>query len=70
MTTASTLPDFNPSGDPRVDTIKRKTEELLATCRIFARQEGVDGRCIALAMTNYEQAAMWAVKSLFVKPTP
>jgi len=60
---ATTLPKFNPSGDERVAVIKGKTEEILD---YLNRLEGVDGRCKSLALTNYEQAAMWAVKSLFV----
>jgi hypothetical protein len=67
----TTLPDFNPSGDHRVDTIKGCTEKLLQICDALRADPTVDGRCLALAMTNYEQAAMWAVKALFVgrKPT-
>ena len=61
--TATTIPDFNPSGDTRVQEIKAKTEELLN----YVSEFGGDERCKALALTNYEQAAMWAVKSLFVK---
>jgi hypothetical protein len=61
--TATTIPSFNPSKDPRVDDINAKTEELLT----LVRSLGGDARCKSLAITNYEQAAMWAVKSLFVK---
>ena len=57
----TTLPNFNPSNNEVVADIKNRTEEilqlLLAKCP--------DNRCRAIAMTNYEQAAMWAVKSNF-----
>lgn len=66
---ATTLPDFNPSADPRVSEIKSRTEELLTLVRSYGEAEvnKADARCVSLALTNYEQAAMWAVKSLFVK---
>ena len=57
----STLPDFNPSNDERVAKIKTMTEELLA----YLRNHVPDNRCRSLAITNYEQAAMWAVKANF-----
>ena len=60
----TTLPEFNPTGDDRVAKIKTLTEELI---KYVEGLEGVDGRCKAVALTNYEQAAMWAVKSCFVK---
>ena len=59
--TASTLPDFNPSGNENVAEIKRRTEELMA----FLRENVPDNRCRSIAITNYEQAAMWAVKANF-----
>ena len=59
--TASTLPNFNPSGDDRVATIKAKTEDLLK----YLRESVPDNRCRSIAITNYEQAAMWAVKANF-----
>jgi hypothetical protein len=62
--TVTTLPKFNPSKDERIDEIKSRTEALLDYLKSL---EGVDGRCVSLALTNYEQAAMWAVKSLSVK---
>ena len=58
---ASTLPDFNPSGNEKVAEIKRRTEELMA----FLRENVPDNRCRSIAITNYEQAAMWAVKANF-----
>jgi hypothetical protein len=58
---ASTLPTFNPSGLAVVDTIKAKTEDLLA----YLRENVPNNRERAIAITNYEQAAMWAVKANF-----
>lgn len=57
----STKPEFNPSGSEVVDQIKQKTDELMA----FITENVPDGRRRALALTNYEQAAMWAVKANF-----
>lgn len=58
---ASTLPNFNPSNNENVAEIKRRTEELMA----FLREQVPDNRCRSIAITNYEQAAMWAVKANF-----
>lgn len=58
---ASTLPDFNPSNNENVAEIKRRTEELMD----FLRDNVPDNRCRSIAITNYEQAAMWAVKANF-----
>ena len=57
----STLPEFNPSNDQRVAKVKAMTEEVFA----YLRSNMPDNRCRSLAITNYEQACMWAVKSLF-----
>jgi hypothetical protein len=58
---ASTLPAFNPSGSEVVAAIKAKTEDLLA----YLRDNVPNNRERAIAITNYEQAAMWAVKANF-----
>ncbi len=58
---ASTLPKFNPSNNPVVDGIKQRTEDLMQ----YLRDNCPDNRCRSIAITNYEQAAMWAVKSNF-----
>ena len=58
----STLPDFNPSGSDVVATLKAKTEDLLA----YLRDAVPANRERSIAVTNYEQAAMWAVKANFV----
>lgn len=52
--------DFNVSGSSIVDEIKQKTAELIN----LVEQHGKDGRLNALAQTVYEEAAMWAVKSV------
>ena len=57
----STLPDFNPSGSDVVAEVKARTEALLE----YIRSEVPDNRCRSIALTNYEQAAMWAVKANF-----
>jgi len=55
------MPSFNPSGKTEVDVIKNLTEELLA----YLRENVPDNRERSIAITNYEQAAMWAVKANF-----
>ena len=59
---ASTLPAFNPTGNEVVAGIKSRTEELMT----FIREHVPEGRERSIAITNYEQAAMWAVKANFV----
>lgn len=61
MAEPSTLPEFNPSGSDVVATIKAKTEDLLA----YLRDNVPGNRERSIAVTNYEQAAMWAVKANF-----
>lgn len=61
MAEESTLPDFNPSGSDVVAEIKSRTEDLMA----FLRSAVPENRCRSIAITNYEQAAMWAVKANF-----
>lgn len=61
MSKVTTLPAFNPSGRPEVDEIKRRTEELIQ----YITENIPDGRRRSIALTNYEQAAMWAVKACF-----
>ena len=57
----STLPDFNPSGSEVVAGIKSRTEDLLK----YLRDNVPNNRERAIAITNYEQSAMWAVKANF-----
>lgn len=54
---ASTLPGFNPSGSEVVAEVKRQTEGLLN----YIREHVSANRERSIAITNYEQAAMWAV---------
>lgn len=62
MSKESTLPAFNPSGSEVVAEIKRRTDELMD----YLRDAVPENRHRSIAMTNYEQAAMWAVKANFV----
>jgi hypothetical protein len=56
-----TFSDFNPTNNADVAAIKEMTDQLID----YVKRVGKDERRVALAVTNYEQAAMWAVKSLF-----
>lgn len=58
---ASTLPDFNPSGSEVVAEVKARTEALLE----YVRENVPNNRERSIAITNFEQAAMWAVKANF-----
>lgn len=62
MSKETTIPSFNPSKNAQVDVIKAKTEELLE----YIRDSVPENRLRSIALTNYEQAAMWAVKANFV----
>lgn len=57
----TTIPGFNPSGSDVVAGIKSRTEELIQ----FIEANVPDGRRRSIALTNLEQAAMWAVKANF-----
>ena len=57
----STLPNFNPSGNQQVAEIKSMTEGIMQ----YLRDNVPNNRERSLAITNYEQAAMWAVKANF-----
>ena len=61
MAKESTIPEFNPSGSDVVAETKRLTEELMD----YIRSNVPENRCRSIALTNYEQAAMWAVKANF-----
>jgi hypothetical protein len=56
--------DFNPSGNEDVNTIKAQTADLID----YVSAHGKDPRCTALAKTAFEEAAMWAVKSVTKQP--
>ncbi len=51
---------FNPSNDSIVDQIKQKSAELINLCETLKAK---DVRLASLAQTDYESAAMWAVKA-------
>lgn len=56
---------FNPSDDSLVAKIKQKSAELIDLCEELRQDEGSaeKNRCLALAQTYYETAAMYAVKA-------
>lgn len=57
---------FNPSEQGIVDQIKQKTAELINLMDSISHNPNEGGervRLIALARTDYESAAMWAVKA-------
>lgn len=56
---------FNPSANSNVDQLKQKTAELIDLCHKCGDQtdDPEIGRLWSLAMTHYEDAAMWAVKA-------
>ena len=51
---------FNPGGIQEVAEVKQKAAQLIDM--IYCA--GKDARCSKLAMTAFEEGAMWAVKSL------
>lgn len=56
--------DFNPSAESAVDIIKNKTAELINLVNDCPAEDGEVKRLVSLAMTSYEEAAMWAVKAV------
>lgn len=59
---------FNPSEISEVAQIKQRTAELINLVADMPKPEDPDeraefSRLVALALTSYEQAAMWAVKA-------
>lgn len=62
MSNETTIPSFNPSGSEVVAEIKARTDALMD----YLRAAVPDNRQRSIALTNYEQAAMWAVKANFV----
>jgi len=57
--------DFNPSADDTVSNIKQRTAALIDLVQTIKvnKPSGDVARCVALAQTAYEEAAMWAVKA-------
>jgi hypothetical protein len=61
-----TFKDFNPTNDPRVGIIKGQADDLIRYVREKTEAGGPEAqRRAAVAVTNFEQGAMWAVKALF-----
>lgn len=58
----TTLPAFNPTNNAQVAKVKQMTEDLIK----YIEENVPAGRHRSVALTNYEQAAMWAVKAFFV----
>lgn len=56
---------YKGTAHPAIDVIRLKTAELINLCDAIAvsSEDGEVRRLAAIAMTNYEQAAMWAVKT-------
>ena len=56
---------FNPSDNSLVSIIKQQSAALIDLCELHKLEvKDVEGaRLWALAMTHYEDAAMWAVKA-------
>jgi len=56
---------FNPGGDDLVNKFKRYTADLIDMCNSEndKHDDPEKGRLYSLAMTAYEEAAMWAVKA-------
>ena len=52
--------DFNVGNDSAVDQIKQKSAELINICETL---KSLDARLASIAQTEYESAAMWAVKA-------
>jgi hypothetical protein len=52
--------EFNVTNNSTVDVIKQKTAELINLCEELKSK---DGRLASLAQTEFESAAMWAVKA-------
>ena len=70
MTTGETRvrTQFNPSSNGVVDDIKMKSAELINLCESLKRDAMApnaeeSNRLAAIAMTKFEEAAMWAVKA-------
>ena len=58
--------EFNPANNGLVDQIKQKSAELIdlvSTIPDGSEAPKEAGRLKALAMTGYEESAMWAVKA-------
>ncbi len=61
MSDRATLRDINPTKSPTVDRIKKLTDELVN----IIKENVHPNRCRAIAITNYEQASMWAIRATY-----
>ena len=52
--------EFNVTNNSTIDLIKQKTAELINICETLKEK---DGRLASIAQTEFESAAMWAVKA-------
>ena len=62
---------FNPSGNTEVNDIKRRAADCIDWCEDHKQRDATKSlnvsevnRMLALAQTAFEEAAMWAVKSV------
>ena len=58
---SATLRGFNPTSSQVTDDIKNYTDKLVE----YLVANCPENRCRAIAITNFQQAAMWAVRSQF-----
>jgi hypothetical protein len=58
--------DFNVTADGNIDLIKKHSAELINICETLKAIDpsGEKTRLFSLAQTNFETAAMWAVKAI------
>jgi hypothetical protein len=64
---------FNPSKSPMVDDLKAAAAKFIDLCKAVQTAANEAGnseaaRCAAVAMTEAEGAAMWAVKAVTKQP--
>lgn len=60
---------FNPSGSPEVDMVKQTTADMIDALEELSKSRDTPGaREASIAITNFEQAAMWAVKAFTKQP--
>jgi len=56
---------FNPSGNEDVFYLKNRVAKLIDAMNAIASDKAHPGaRCASIAMTEFESAAMWAVKAV------
>lgn len=54
---------FNPGNDYQVARVKRAAADLIDLIEDIDKRDGEVARLVALAVTDVESAAMWAVKA-------